>query len=97
MPSITPIPSTFPTPKPTSEYLCRICVAGTYSLAGHSECTNCSGTNHVDPDGSNHWVAGAATNQSYLLLQDADVAGSAIDKLLCQPPKRQGRGALVED
>lgn len=58
---------------------------------GVAECTNCSGYNHVDPDGSNHWVPGAATNQSYLVLNDADVAGQAIDALLCQPPSRRAR------
>ena len=61
---------------------------------GVAECANCSGYNHVDPDGSNHWVPGAATNQSYLVLDDADVAGKAIDALLCQPPRRHARSVV---
>ena len=32
-------------------------------------------------------VQGPKTNQTYLVLDDADKAGAAIDALLCQPPK----------
>ena len=64
---------------------------------GVAECANCSGANQVDPDGSNRWVRGAATNQSYLVLDDADLAGRAIDALLCQPPKKRHEWHGVEE
>merc|ERR1712156_318077 len=52
------------------------------------ECTNCNGANKVDSGtGNNQWVPGTATNQSFLVLTNAQAAGDAIDKLLCQPPK----------
>ena len=54
------------------------------------ECTNCSGANSVHADGNNEWVAsGSPTNQSYLVLNDREAAGAAIDDLLCQPPRRR--------
>jgi inosine-uridine nucleoside N-ribohydrolase len=53
-----------------------------------SECTNCNGKNVVDPStGNNKWVLGAKTNQTYLVLHDAKVAGDVLDALLCQGPK----------
>ena len=53
-------------------------------------CTDCDGYNVVDgKTGNNAWHAGAKTNQTYLILTDAEKAGKAIDQLLCQPPKHQ--------
>ena len=57
-----------------------------------SVCSNCSGgSNAIDPvTGSNAWVAGNASNASYLVLKDAVKAGAALDALLVRPP-RSGR------
>ena len=46
------------------------------------------GRNEVREDGSNFWVEEdqGVSNQSYLLLRDAEAAGEAIDELLCTPP-----------
>lgn len=55
---------------------------------GSAVCTGCDGVNAVDGDtGSNNWVGGAATNQSYIVLLNATAAGDALDDLLCQVPK----------
>jgi hypothetical protein len=59
-----------------------------------SECTDCAGRNAVDPQtGNNHWVQGEASNQTYLILNDAKAAGDAIEALVCQPPKNPLRRA----
>ena len=53
------------------------------------ECTDCNGTNRVDPSsGNNQWAAGGASNQSYIVLEDGVAAGKVLDDLLCQTPKR---------
>eukprot|EP00964_Phaeocystis_antarctica_P029430 scaffold16579_cov58-Phaeocystis_antarctica.AAC.5 len=53
---------------------------------GLSECENCDGTNFIYPDnGSNRWVAGPPSNQSYVVLRDRQTAQDALDTLLCQP------------
>jgi len=46
------------------------------------------GRNEVMEDGSNFWMEEDqdVSNQSYLLLIDAEAAGDAIDELLCAPP-----------
>ena len=72
-----------------------VAVVGAAGTAGVAECTDCDGVNHVNSDGSNAWVAGPPSNQSYLVLEDATAAGAALDKLLCQPPK--ARAAAVEE
>jgi len=55
-----------------------------------SECTNCDGKNLINPEtGANAWSKGAKTNQTYLLLNDPQKAGEAIDQLLCQPPRNR--------
>ena len=45
----------------------------------------------IDPlTGNNTWTLGPRTNQSFLVLPDvaaALAAGTAIDELLCDPPK----------
>lgn len=57
-----------------------------------SECTDCAGHNVVDGStGNNQWVNGTSTNETYLLLHDAEAAGAAIDELVCQPPKNMPR------
>lgn len=56
---------------------------------GVTECTGCDGVNHVTNTGSNYWVPGPKSNQSYLILEDPSVAANAIDKLLCQPAARR--------
>ena len=63
------------------------------ATAAHcSECYNCSGgVNTVDAaTGANAWVAGSASNSSYLVLDDAVKAGAALDALLVRPPQREG-------
>ena len=58
--------------------------------AACSDC-NSSGANSVDAaTGQNTWVPGKASNQTYLLLHDADAAAAAINELLCRPPRPQG-------
>ena len=53
---------------------------------GLSDCVDCDGTNHINKaDGSNYWVAGPPSNQSYVRLKDIAIARRAIDELLCQP------------
>ena len=53
---------------------------------GFSECTDCDGVNYIDAtDGSNRWVAGPPSNQSYVVLEDTATAQRALDTLLCQP------------
>jgi len=53
------------------------------------ECTDCNGTNRVDPNsGNNRWIAGPARNQTYIVLEDGAAAGATLDDLLCQTPKR---------
>jgi hypothetical protein len=51
------------------------------------------GRNEVREDGSNMWVEDNQddSNQSYLLLRDAEAAGDAIDDLLCSPPANSSR------
>ena len=52
----------------------------------------CDGRNVIDPlTGNNTWTLGPRTNQTFLVLPDkaaATAAGSAIDELLCRPPKK---------
>ena len=58
-----------------------------YSGASCRECSNCSGYNTVDPKtGNNAWIPGAASNSTYLILEDAAAAESALDQLLTKPP-----------
>ena len=58
-----------------------------------SECTGCDGVIEVsNATGGNRWIAGAPSNQSYLVLdgnktKSAIDAGAAIDALLCKPRK----------
>ena len=51
------------------------------------------GRNEVREDGSNFWVEDDQdeSNQSYLLVMDAEAAGDAIDDLLCSPPACSSR------
>ena len=43
------------------------------------------GRNTVDAaTGTNKWVDGPPTNQTFLLLHNATAAGAAINELLCQ-------------
>ena len=52
---------------------------------GFSFCDDCDGVNAISAaDGHNHWEKGPPSNQSYVVLQDREVAGEAIDALLCQ-------------
>ena len=63
-----------------------IAVRGT-AAGGCAECGNCDGANSVNAfTGGNKWILGAKSNQSYLVLQDAEVAENAINSLLCQTP-----------
>ena len=55
--------------------------------------TEFGGTNRVDEYGANFWTAGNSSLQSILALSgvppwhpERDMAGSAIDALLCDPP-----------
>lgn len=61
---------------------------------GVTECDDCDGTNSVTEGGNNHWVAGPPSNQTYLILHDANVAAKAIDTLLCQRPRQQAAAVL---
>ena len=57
-------------------------IAGVPSVAA---CTDCDGANVVDPEtGHNHWQPGTASNQTYLVLQNATAASNELDELLCQ-------------
>ena len=50
------------------------------AAASTAECTDCAGANHIDPaNGSNRWVPGPRTNQTYLKLLDGKKAGEALD------------------
>lgn len=63
-----------------------IAVRGT-AAGGCVECTNCAGRNSVNANnGANKWVLGPESNQTYLVLEDAQVAKNAINALLCQEP-----------
>lgn len=63
-----------------------VAVLGAASM-GCSECTDCDGTNSVDgATGHNTWVSGPPSNQTYLVLHDAQAAAAAMDELLCKPP-----------
>lgn len=54
---------------------------------GTSFCSDCDGTISVDPVlGSNAWVRGPPSNQTYLVLNNASFAEAAMNELLCQPP-----------
>lgn len=61
------------------------------AAASTTECTGCDtergccdGHNTIDAaNGNNTWVVGPRTNQSFLVLHDAEKAGAAIDELLC--------------
>ena len=60
------------------------------SAAGNGvhECTDCDGHNVLNAtSGDNEWHRGPNANQSYLVLDDGEKAGNALDSLLCQPPK----------
>merc|ERR1712100_956202 len=60
------------------------------AAVGLSECFDCDGVNTVDPTtGQNTWLSGTPSNQTFLLLQNADLAATALDELYCQPPKLQ--------
>lgn len=64
--------------------------ASTFQCSGcSSERGCCDGYNTIDPlTGNNQWVVTKQkTNQSFLVLGDAVKAGSAIDELLCDPPR----------
>ena len=57
------------------------------AAGGCAECLDCDGRNSVDPkDGSNHWIFGEQSNQTYLVLKDIQAAEDAINTLLCQVP-----------
>eukprot|EP00966_Prymnesium_polylepis_P143294 3307862-Prymnesium_polylepis.1 len=59
-------------------------------------CTQCNGTNSIDPEsGNNAWVSGSAANQTYLVLNNGTAAGEALDELLCQYPKRASQATPV--
>jgi len=62
-----------------------VAVRGVVRTVGVAECTGCDGHNAVRA-GRNEWVAGARTNESYLVLTDNATIGKAIDDLLCRPP-----------
>ena len=54
---------------------------------GCAECSDCVGRNSVDPNyGSNYWIFGEQSNQTYLVLEDIQAAEDAINSLLCQVP-----------
>ena len=60
-------------------------ISGVPSVTG---CVACDGSNVIDPvSGTNEWMPGGPTNQTYLVLTDAAAAGEAIDALLCVPPQ----------
>lgn len=60
-------------------------IAGVPSIAA---CTNCDGKNTINPHtGDNTWVPGPASNQTFLVLKDAESASKTLDQLLCQFPK----------
>ena len=62
------------------------------AAASCERCADCDGANSVEAaSGDNAWVAGAATNQTYLVLDGATAAGDAIDQLLCQAPTSRNR------
>jgi len=44
------------------------------------------GNNVVSEDGFNWWEEGDESNQTYLVMEEPDVAGKAIDELLCAAP-----------
>ena len=57
------------------------------AAGGCTECVNCDGRNSVNSfTGANNWVLGRGSNQTYLELEDAQVAENAINALLCQEP-----------
>ena len=63
-----------------------IAVRGTAG-GGCAECVNCDGRNSVNSfTGGNKWNLGPESNQTYLVLQDAELAKNAINALLCQKP-----------
>ena len=44
------------------------------------------GTNSIEFDGNNKWIPGSSSNQTYLILDNAELPGDAIDELLCAEP-----------
>ena len=54
------------------------------SSTGVAECSGCTGINNVS-GGNNNWVSKPSSNQTYLVLRDAQTAANALDELLCQP------------
>ena len=57
------------------------------AAGGCAECSDCDGKNSVNPNsGSNEWLFGEQSNQTYLVLQDIQMAEDAINNLLCQFP-----------
>lgn len=66
------------------------------AAAACSECSDCAGKNSVDPiSGKNTWLPGQPTNQTYLILNDADAAAENLNKLLCAAPVRRESSVLV--
>lgn len=60
------------------------------AAAGCSVCASCDGRNVVNATtGANRWAFGRATNQTYLVIENAQLAADTIDDLLCQPPKHR--------
>ena len=58
------------------------------AAANCSECTDCDGRNVIDPNtGSNRWVSGPPSNQTYLVLHDGQAVSETLNALLCQKPK----------
>ena len=63
-----------------------------YAVRG-ADAVSCSdeggagGKNDVSADGTNKWVPGDSSNQSYLIMLDPSAPGKAIDELLCATPK----------
>ena len=72
-----------------------VAVRGIPAVPSVAACTACDGVNSVDAaTGENAWVAGAPSNQTYLVLKDGKAAGDAIDELLCQWPASMARPGL---
>eukprot|EP00756_Hemistasia_phaeocysticola_P003975 Hpha_TRINITY_DN12563_c0_g1::TRINITY_DN12563_c0_g1_i1::g.50767::m.50767 len=54
---------------------------------GTHDCKDCAGHNYVNASsGTNAWKYGTASNQTYLILENATAASDALNTLLCHQP-----------
>mmetsp|Transcript_55366 Transcript_55366/g.154214 ORF Transcript_55366/g.154214 Transcript_55366/m.154214 type:complete len:367 (-) Transcript_55366:65-1165(-) len=71
-----------------------VAVRGAGPAQGVVECEGCDGTNDIR-NGGNAWLPSVASNQTYLVLRDANVTAAAINELLCQPPRASQLASFV--